>query len=159
MAFSTLEWIAIPGSFLFAWLSAVLPNRQSIVGCLGLVALAGLVVFYMGNHSYPLLLVCSGLMGMLVYGPQLIVNVLTLNLVPLRASGVAVGFVGLGGYLVGEFSANLVMPLLAERFNWTASLLFLAGIAAATGLLYLSLRTYEAKTVCVGSSQFQQPKA
>jgi len=159
MAFSTLEWIAIPGSFLFAWLSAVLPNRQSIVGCLGLVVLAGLVVFYMGNHSYPLLLVCSGLMGMLVYGPQLIVNVLTLNLVPLRASGVAVGFVGLSGYLVGELSANLVMPLLAERFNWTASLLFLAGIAAATGLLYLSLRAYEAKTVRVGSSRLHQPPA
>lgn len=158
MAFSTLEWVAIPGSFLFAWLSAVLPNRQSIVGCLGLVVLAGLVVFYLGNHSYPLLLVCSGLMGMLVYGPQLIVNVLTLNLVPLRAAGVAVGFVGLGGYLVGELSANLVMPLIAERFNWTASLLFVSGIAAATGLLYLSLRTYEAKTVRVGSSQFHQPK-
>jgi len=149
MAFSTLEWIAIPGSFFFAWLSTVLPNRQSLVGCLGLVVLAGLVVFYMGNHSYELLLLCSGLMGMLVYGPQLIVNVLTLNLVPLRAAGVAVGFVGLGGYLVGELSANLVMPLLAERFNWTTSLLFLAGIAAATGLLYLSLRAYEAKTVRV----------
>lgn len=159
VAFSTLEWIAIPGSFFFAWLSAVLPNRQSIVGCFGLVLLAGLVVFYMGNHSYRLLLVCSGLMGMLVYGPQLIVNVLTLNLVPLRAAGVAVGFVGLGGYLVGELSANLIMPVIAERFNWTASLLLLAGIAAATGLLYLSLRAYEAKTVLVGSSRSHQPEA
>lgn len=149
MAFSSLEWIAIPGSFLFAWLSVALPNRQSLVGCLGLATLAGLIVFYMGNRNYPLLLVSAGLMGMLVYGPQLIVNVLTLNLVPLRAAGVAVGFVGLGGYLVGELCANLVMPYLAERFNWTTSLAFLAGIAVATGLLYLSLRAYEAKTVRV----------
>lgn len=149
MAFSSLEWIAIPGSFLFAWLSIVLPNRQSLVGCLGLAALAGLIAFYMGNRSYPLLLVTAGLMGMLVYGPQLIVNVLTLNLVPLRAAGVAVGFVGLGGYLVGELCANLVMPFLAVRFNWTASLSFLAAIAAATGLLYLSLRSFEASAVRV----------
>lgn len=151
MAFSSLEWIAIPGSFLFAWLSVALPNRQSLVGCLGLTVLAGLIIFYLGNHSYSLLLVTAGLMGMLVYGPQLIVNVLTLNLVPLRAAGVAVGFVGLGGYLVGELSANLVMPLLAERFSWTVSLTFLAGIAAATSMLYLSLRNYEGKTVRVGS--------
>ncbi len=93
------------------------------------------------------------IMGMLVYGPQLIVNVLTLNLVPLRAAGVAVGFVGLGGYLVGELCANLVMPLLAERFNWTASLSFLAGIAGAAGLLYLSLRAHEAKTVQVAAGE------
>lgn len=150
MAFSSLEWIAIPGSFLFAWLSVALPNRQSLVGCIGLTVLAGLIIFYLGNHSYSLLLVTAGLMGMLVYGPQLIVNVLTLNLVPLRAAGVAVGFVGLGGYLVGELSANLVMPLLAERFSWTVSLTFLAAIAAATSMLYLSLRNYEGETVRVG---------
>lgn len=149
MAFSSLEWIAIPGSFLFAWLSATMPNRQSLVGCLGLTTLAGLILFYMGNRSYPLLLASAGLMGMLVYGPQLIVNVLTLNLVPLRAAGVAVGFVGLGGYLVGELCANLVMPLLAERFSWATSLALLAGIAVVTGLLYLSLRAHEAKTVRV----------
>ncbi|MBX3749180.1 MAG: MFS transporter [Opitutaceae bacterium] len=149
MAFSSLEWIAIPGSFFFAWLSVKLPNRQSLVGCVGLAALAGLILFYMGNRSYALLLVTSGLMGMLVYGPQLIVNILTLNLVPLRAAGVAVGFVGLSGYLVGELSANLVMPVLAERFSWNAALAFLAATALVAGLLYLSLRTSEARTVQV----------
>lgn len=149
MAFSSLEWIAIPGSFFFAWLSVKLPNRQSLVGCVGLAALAGLILFYMGNRSYALLLVTSGLMGMLVYGPQLIVNILTLNLVPLRAAGVAIGFVGLSGYLVGELSANLVMPVLAERFSWNVALAFLAATALAAGLLYLSLRTSEARTVQV----------
>ena len=124
-----------------------LPNRQSVVGCAGLVALAGLVLFYAGNRNFPLLLVSSGLMGMLVYGPQLIVNVLTLNLVPLRAAGVAVGFVGLSGYLVGEPCANLIMPALAERFNWGASLAFMAALAVLAAFLYLSLRRYEAATV------------
>lgn len=149
MAFSALEWVAIPGSFLFAWLSVRLPNRQSIVGCAGLVLLAGLILFYLGNRSYPLLLLSAGLMGMLVYGPQLIVNVLTLNLVPLRTAGVAVGFVGLSGYLLGELGANLVMPLLAERFNWTTALGFLAVLAGLAGLLYLSLRRHETISVRV----------
>lgn len=149
MAFSTLEWIAIPGSFLFAWLAVRLPNRQSVVGCAGLGFLALLVLFYLGNRSYPLLLVTAGLMGMLVYGPQLIVNVLTLNLVPLRTAGVAVGFVGLSGYLLGELGANLIMPFLAERFSWTAALSFLASLAVCAGVLYLSLRRHETTAVQV----------
>jgi OPA family glycerol-3-phosphate transporter-like MFS transporter len=150
MAFSILEWIAIPGSFFFAWLSVSFPNRQSIVGFLGLLMLGGLILFYMGNLNYPLLLVSSGLMGALIYGPQLIVNILTLNFVPLRTAGVAIGFVGLSGYIVGEMCANLIMPLLAESFSWTASLTFLAALSAGTGVLYMSMRKREAKTVKVG---------
>lgn len=146
-AFSALEWIAIPGSFFFAWLSVKYPNKQSIVGFWGLVLLAGLILFYMGNREYTLLLVCTGLMGALIYGPQLIVNIMTLNFVSLKAAGVAVGFVGLFGYIVGEVCANLIMPILAEVFNWTASLTFLAGISIIAAFLYLSLRKREARIV------------
>ena len=149
MAFSVLEWIAIPGCFFFAWLSTKIPNRQSVVGFVGLVALAVLVLFYMGNHNYPLLLLSAGLMGGLIYGPQLIINIMTLNFVPLRVAATAVGFVGLFGYIVGEMAANLVMPVLAETFSWTVSLLFLAAIAVAAGLLYISLARREAKVVRV----------
>jgi OPA family glycerol-3-phosphate transporter-like MFS transporter len=152
MAFSVLEWIAIPGSFLFAWLSVRLPNRQSIVGFAGLLFLALLILFYMGNTSYPLLLVCTGLMGTLIYGPQLIVNILTLNFVSLKTAGIAIGFVGLFGYIVGEMFANLIMPTLAERFSWTASLTFLASLSIVAGVMYLSLRRHEARTVRVAAA-------
>ena len=157
MAFSSLEWIAIPGSFFFAWLSVALPNRQSVVGFAGLALLAGLILFYMGNKSYPMLLICTGLMGTLIYGPQLIVNILTLNFVSLRTAGVAVGFVGLFGYIVGEMCANLIMPLLAETFSWNASLMFLAALALITGILYLSLRQREVHTVQVSSPKGEDP--
>jgi OPA family glycerol-3-phosphate transporter-like MFS transporter len=152
MAFSALEWVAIPGSFFFAWLSVRMPNRQSMVGCIGLAVLAGLIIFYMGNRSYPLLLVTSGLMGMLVYGPQLIVNILTLNLVPLRVAGVAIGFVGLSGYLIGELCANLIMPIMAENFSWNAAITFLAATALGAGLLYMTLRSSEEHTVKVNGT-------
>jgi len=117
----------------------------------GIVVIAISFLFYMGNFNYPLLLVCSGLMGTLIYGPQLIVNILTLNFVPLRIAGVAIGFVGLFGYIVGEMCANLIMPILAERFSWTVSLTFLSGIAVAAGIMYILLRRHEAKTVHVSS--------
>lgn len=151
MAFSILEWVAIPGSFFFAWLSVTLPNKQSVVGFCGLVILAGLILFYMGNKSYPLLLVCSGLMGTLIYGPQLIVNILTLNFVSLKTAGIAIGFVGLFGYIVGEMCANLIMPILAEVFGWSGSFGFLATLSLVTAVLYMSLRKNEASSVHVSS--------
>lgn len=146
-AFAVLEWVAIPGCFIFAWVAVKLPNRQSIVGALGLVLLAGLIWVYMGNTDYTMLLVVSGLMGTCIYGPQLIINILTLNVVPLRAAGVAVGFVGLFGYIVGEMAANLVMPILAEALDWTASFTLLSAFAILGAVLYLSLRKREQKIV------------
>ncbi|MCI7551417.1 MAG: MFS transporter [Actinomycetaceae bacterium] len=146
-AFSVLEWVAIPGSFFFAWVAIKLPNRQSLVGGIGLIALAGLVLVYHQNTNYGLLLVVSGIMGALIYGPQLIINILTLNFVPLKAAGTAVGFVGLFGYIVGELAANLIMPILAEQFSWTVSFIFLTATALIAALLYFSLSKQEKKVV------------
>ena len=146
-AFSVLEWVAIPGSFFFAWVAIKLPNRQSVVGGVGLIVLAALVFVYHQNTNYGLLLVVSGVMGALIYGPQLIINILTLNFVPLEAAGTAVGFVGLFGYIVGELAANLVMPILAEHFSWTVSFIFLAATAIVAALLYFSLSKQEEKVV------------
>ena len=146
-AFSVLEWVAIPGCFFFAWIAIQAPNQQSIVGCIGLLGLAALVWVYMGNQNYTVLLIISGLMGALIYGPQLIVNIMTLNVVPLKAAGAAVGFVGLFGYIVGEMAANLVMPILAENLSWTASFMVLCALAVVGGALYLSISRYEKKIV------------
>ena len=101
----------------------------------------------MGNVDYTVLLVVSGLMGTFIYGPQLIINILTLNVVPLRAAGVAVGFVGLFGYIVGEMAANLVMPILAEVLDWNASFVLLSAFAVLGAALYLSLTKREQKIV------------
>lgn len=147
MAFSVLEWVAIPGCFFFAWVAVKLPNKQSIVGAAGLVLLAGLIWVYMGTSDYTVLLIVSGLMGTFIYGPQLIINILTLNVVPLRTAGVAVGFVGLFGYIVGEMAANLVMPILAEALDWGASFTLLSAFALVGAVLYLSLRKREQRIV------------
>jgi OPA family glycerol-3-phosphate transporter-like MFS transporter len=149
VAMSVLEWVAIPGSFLFAWIALKAPNKQSVVGAIGLGCLSALVLVYLVNDSYWITIATAGIMGALIYGPQLIVNVMTLNVVPLRAAGVAVGFVGLSGYLVGELGANLIMPILAETFSWTASLVFLASVSLVGALVYMGLRKRELDIVKV----------
>ncbi|MDR2864797.1 MAG: MFS transporter [Spirochaetaceae bacterium] len=148
MAISVLEWIAIPGSIFFAWLSVKLPNKQTIVGAFGLFVLAALVFLYKsiqntGTSSYILLLVVSGCMGALIYGPQLIVNILTVNFVPLKVAGTAIGFVGLAAYVLGNLGANLVMPLLAEHVSWSVSYTTVSSLAVVSAIGYLVLAKRE----------------
>ncbi|MFZ7174199.1 MFS transporter [[Pasteurella] aerogenes] len=41
MAISVLEWVAIPGSLIFAWLAAKYPNKMAKMGAIGLFIMAG----------------------------------------------------------------------------------------------------------------------
>lgn len=145
MAVSTLEWIAIPGSLVFAWLAAKYPNKMAKMGAIGLFLMVGVVFAYEyvsagGPQNYALLLLVCGVLGALIYGPQLIVNILTINFVPLNVAGTAIGFVGVTAYLIGNMGANWVMPLLAEHFGWFWSYCVIAALSAfsATGYLMLA---------------------
>ena len=153
-AVSMLEWVAIPGTLFFAWLAVRYANKMTIIGAIGLLAMAGLVlayeaISYTGTTSYVLLLVVSGALGTLIYGPQLIVNILTLNFVPLKVAGTALGFVGLMAYLLGNLGANWLMPILAEHASWTVSYGVVAGLSALSGIGYLVLARRERRVVTV----------
>ncbi|GGI13112.1 putative glycerol-3-phosphate transporter [Galliscardovia ingluviei] len=153
-AVSMLEWVAIPGTLLFAWLAVKFANRMTVIGASGLFVMAALVFYYeslsnTGNASYIQLLVVSGLLGTLIYGPQLIVNILTLNFVPLKVSGTALGFVGLMAYIIGNLGANWIMPILADTLSWTMSYLVVALLSALSGIGYLVLSRKEKRTVTI----------
>ncbi|MFD1672540.1 MFS transporter [Agrilactobacillus yilanensis] len=151
-AISVLEWIAVPGSLFFAWLAVKFPNKMTIVGAIGLFVMSGLVfvyenISYSGPRDYIFLLIISGLLGTLIYGPQLIVNILTLNFVPLKVAGTALGFVGLMAYLIGNLGSNWLMPILADHLSWTTSYFVVAGLAFLSGVGYLLLAKRERKAI------------
>ncbi|MCH4169587.1 MAG: MFS transporter [Lactobacillus sp.] len=153
-AISVLEWVAVPGSFLFAWLAVKFANKMTIIGAIGLFLMAGLIFYYetihnTGGSSYAQLLIVSGLLGTLIYGPQLIVNILTLNFVPLKVAGTALGFVGLMAYMLGNLGSNWLMPILADNLSWTASYMVVAALSALSGIGYLTLSRRERKAVKV----------
>ncbi|MBD3689918.1 MFS transporter [Nanchangia anserum] len=153
-AVSVLEWVAVPGSFFFAWLAVKFPNKMTFIGAIGLFVMAGLIFYYetleyTGTSSYITLLVVSGLLGTLIYGPQLIVNILTLNFVPLKVAGTALGFVGLMAYLLGNLGANWLMPILADHSSWTTSYMVVAVLSALSGVGYLVLARRERRVVAV----------
>lgn len=149
---SVLEWVAIPGSLIFAWLAAKYPNKMAKMGAIGLFIMVGVVFAYeeitaTGAPNYPLLLVISGILGALIYGPQLIVNILTINFVPLNVAGTAIGFVGVTAYLIGNMGANWVMPLMADAFGWFWSYMVIACLSALSAIGYLVLAKKEAQAV------------
>lgn len=150
IAISILEWVAIPGSLVFAWLAIKYPNKMAKIGAIGLFSMTGFVIIYeqmtaSGHPNYPLLLIISGILGALIYGPQLIVNILTIDFVPLNVAGTAIGFVGVTAYLIGNMGANWLMPILADSFGWFWSYIVIAALSAfsAVGYLILSKREEE----------------
>lgn len=152
MAISVLEWVAIPGSLVFAWLAAKYPNKMAKIGAIGLFSMAGLIFAYeaitaSGAPNYALMLVVCGVLGALIYGPQLIVNILTINFVPLRVAGTAIGFVGVTAYLIGNMGANWVMPIMADNFGWFWSYVVVAGLSAFAAVGYLLLSRKEEEVI------------
>lgn len=147
LVMAVYEWAAVPGALLFALLAHRWPNRMAIAGAAGLIVLAlGLLGYSVaGNRAE--VFAMAGLLGALTYGPQVVINILTLNFVSPRAMGVAVGFVGLGGYLVGEVVANLGMPTLAEQLGWGTAFVALAAISLVAALIYWELRRAERRAV------------
>ncbi len=152
MVISVLEWVAIPGSLIFAWLAAKYPNKMAKMGAVGLFIMVGMVFAYeyitaTGSPNYAVLLVISGILGALIYGPQLIVNILTINFVPLNVAGTAIGFVGVTAYLIGNMGANWVMPIMADSFGWFWSYVVVAALSAFSAVGYLVLAKHEEKTI------------
>jgi MFS transporter, OPA family, glycerol-3-phosphate transporter len=152
LAISTLEWIAIPGSVVFAYFAVKFPNKMTKIGAVGLFAMCGFILAYEriasnGVPNYFVFLVICGVLGALIYGPQLIVNILTINFVPLNVAGTSIGFVGLTAYLIGNLGANWIMPIIADNFGWFWSYVILALLSAFAAIGYLILSKKEEKVI------------
>lgn len=150
-AFSALELGAVPMVVLFAFLAHRRPASMASVGAISMALLSILVVGYMlANHTTTVSWVAF-ILGGLIYAPQVIVNVLTLNLLPPRIVGAAVGAVGLSGYLVGEVGANLVIPRIASSSGWDGANLTIVGACLFAAIIYTWLRPYEKKALVLTS--------
>lgn len=143
LAITAFEWGAIPGSLAFALLARRWPGRMASSAAVAIILLALVLVTYTVSDTADSVVLTVVPLGALVYGPQVIVNVLTLNFVSPRAVGVAVGWVGLGGYLVGALLANTAIPRIAAWSTWDLSLATLVVVCLVCVALCLRLRRHE----------------
>lgn len=150
--FAALELTAIPMVILFAFIAWKWPAGMCTVGIISMLVLAGVLLIYRNAQDAHATFYAAALLGGLFYAPQVIVNVLTVNLLPPRMVGAAVGAVGLSGYLIGEVLANLAIPGIAARYGWNSIYLILAAAALLTAILYRWLRPYEKRSVLLAYS-------
>lgn len=143
MLVTVFEWGAIPGALAFAWIGLRRPRQVTTAATVGIAVLVPLLLVYALADDIRWAAALALPLGALVYGPQVIVNILTLTFVSPRAVGVAIGWVGLGGYLVGAVLANLSLPRVAAQSGWAVSIASLAGVCALCVLICLRLRRAE----------------
>ncbi len=152
----TIAWLeigAIPAVLFFAYLAYHFPASMTTIGALSMFFLALALLFYQGAMTENSLQWSALVIGAFVYAPQVVVNVLTLNLIPQRMAGAAVGIVGLSGYLIGEVAANLVLPRIALIADWQTSHTLLVLMTAVAGVVYAYLRPFEKRAVVLQNDE------
>lgn len=144
---SVMEIAAIPTVLGFAVIARRWPARMAVCGGISMVVLAAVLMIYGSSDIFSGAMWTFILLGGLIYAPQVIVNILTLNLTPPRMVGAAVGVVGLSGYLVGEVVANTLIPRYAQMVDWASVYQWMAVIALLAAVSYLFLAPYERQAV------------
>lgn len=140
------EYAAIPASILLGWLSDVLfKGKRAPLSILCMVGVIFAVVAYWTTSSYMVTMISVAIIGCFIYGPQLLIGMSLIDIVPSFAVGAAVGLSGLCAYLLGELMADLVIGFIADTFGWNGAFIFII-IGAFIALILLSLTLNIKKT-------------
>ncbi|MGG7078970.1 MFS transporter [Clostridium sardiniense] len=140
------EYAAIPASILLGWLSDVLfKGKRAPLSILCMIGVIFAVVAYWTTSSYMVTMISVAIIGCFIYGPQLLIGMSLIDIVPNFAVGAAVGLSGLCAYLLGELMADLVIGFIADTFGWNGAFIFII-IGAVIALILLSLTLNIKKT-------------
>jgi phosphoglycerate transporter family protein len=138
---SSFEFLGIPGSLLAGVLSdRVFHGRRAPVCALFmLVTAAGLWLFYLVPPGHPVLdAVTLALVGFAVYGPQLLVGVLVVDLASPKAAATAIGLTGIFGY-AGSALSGVGIGYCLDHAGWRGGFACFIAAALIGALLALPL--------------------
>lgn len=138
-AMAIFEFIAIPGSILLGWISdVVFKGRRAPLSIMCMVGVIIATIAYWQTNNYIVTMIAVGCIGCFIYGPQLLIGMSLIDVVPNFAVGTAVGFSGLCGYLIGETLADIVLGVISDNFGWNGAFIFII-IGAVFALVLLTL--------------------
>lgn len=133
IAFAFFEWAAIPSTLLAGYLTDKYfkGNRMP----LAIMAMSGIFVaifFYWYGTSIAVVGAAAAAIGCLIFVPQFLASVQTIELVPSFAAGSATGLRGLMSYVLGSTMGTSLFGFLVDRFGWEAGFYLLASGVVAT---------------------------
>ena len=138
VSLSAFEFAGIFGAYAAGWLSdtAFKGRRGPVSVSFMALLIAGLfALFYVPRGQVLVMTVLFGVLGFLVYGPQLLVAVAAADFATKAASSSAVGLTGLFGYF-GASACGIGTGMLVDRFGWNGAI-WLYVCSAAIGCVLL----------------------
>jgi OPA family phosphoglycerate-like MFS transporter len=128
VAFAIFEWAAIL-STLFAGIltDKYFKGRRMPLAIVCMTVILGALFFYWSGTSLLVVTAAAGLIGALIYVPQFLASVQTMEVVPSFAVGSAVGLRGFMSYVVGATMGTALIGKMVDLWGWNAGFAVLLG--------------------------------
>lgn len=120
-AFLVFEWAAIPSTLFAGYISDKLFKGYRMPPAMGAMVIIFFCIFgYWQSTSLFAVTVFAAIVGCLIYIPQFLASIQTMEVVPPFAVGSAVGLRGFMSYVFGATIGTSLFGFLVDRFGWDA---------------------------------------
>lgn len=140
VAFLFFEWAAIPSTLLAGWLSDKLfKGRRMPLAMICMALIFVCLIGYWKSESLLIVTIFAAIVGCLIYVPQLLASVQTMEIVPSFAVGSAVGLRGFMSYIFGASLGTSLFGVMVDKLGWYGGFyLLMGGIVCCILFCYLS---------------------
>ncbi len=141
-AFAFFEWAAIPSTLLAGYLTdRFFKGNRMLLAAFAMCGIFAALFFYWYGTSILVVGSAAAAIGCLIFVPQFLASVQTIELVPSFAVGSATGLRGLMSYILGSTMGTSLFGILVDRFGGQAGFyLLLTGVAATIVFCLLTHR-------------------
>ncbi|MEH0015904.1 phosphoglycerate transporter PgtP [Citrobacter portucalensis] len=142
IAFLFFEWAAIPSTLLAGWLTDKLfKGRRMPLAMICMALIFVCLIGYWKSESLLMVTIFAAIVGCLIYVPQFLASVQTMEIVPSFAVGSAVGLHGFTRYILGAPLGTSLLDVMVEKMGWHGGFyLLMGGIVCCILFCYLSHR-------------------
>lgn len=142
IAFLFFEWAAIPSTLLAGWLTDKLfKGRRMPLAMICMALIFVCLIGYWKSESLLMVTIFAAIVGCLIYIPQFLASVQTMEIVPSFAVGSAVGLRGFMSYIFGASLGTSLFGVMVDKMGWHGGFyLLMGGIVCCILFCYLSHR-------------------
>ena len=142
VAFLFFEWAAIPSTLLAGWLTDKLfKGRRMPLAMICMALIFVCLIGYWKSESLLMVTIFAAIVGCLIYVPQFLASVQTMEIVPSFAVGSAVGLRGFMSYIFGASLGTSLFGVMVDKMGWHGGCyLLMGGIVCCILFCYLSHR-------------------
>ncbi|WP_369788969.1 MFS transporter [Rouxiella sp. WC2420] len=139
VAFLFFEWAAIPSTLLAGWLTdKVFKGRRMPLAIICMTIIFFCLFGYWQSDSVVMISFFAATVGCLIYVPQFLASVQTMEIVPRFAVGSAVGLRGFLSYILGSSLGTILFGVMVDKFGWHAGFYLLMG-GTVCGIIFCLL--------------------